>query len=101
MQVRSLSLGPNEVIRMEPDTLQISLRIQRVVLEITGKEVSVNVGPFSEYGKDLGFDSLDFVEVVMGIEDEFDISIADEEAEDLLQMSILEMAEYITDLEGR
>ena len=35
---------------------------------------------------DLGFDSLDTVQLVMDLEEEFDISIPDEDAEELLQV---------------
>ena len=37
----------------------------------------------SNFVKDLGADSLNIVEVIMGIEEEFDIEIPDEDAETL------------------
>ena len=42
---------------------------------------------------DLGFDSLDTVQLVMDLEEEFDISIPDEDAEELLQVG--QAIEYI------
>ena len=35
----------------------------------------------SQFGKDLGADSLDFYELIMALEEEFDIEISEEEAE--------------------
>ena len=43
--------------------------------------------------EDLGFDSLDTVQLVMDLEEEFDISIPDEDAEELLQVG--QAIEYI------
>ena len=42
---------------------------------------------------DLGFDSLDTVQLVMDLEEEFDISIPDEDAEELLKVG--QAIEYI------
>ena len=42
---------------------------------------------------DLGFDSLDTVQLVMDLEEEFDISIPDEDAEELSQVG--QAIEYI------
>ncbi|MDD3221517.1 MAG: acyl carrier protein [Clostridia bacterium] len=37
----------------------------------------------SSFGEDLGCDSLDLVEIVMGIEEEFDVKIPDEAVENI------------------
>ena len=47
-----------------------------------------------KFQDDLGLDSLDIVEVVMAIEDEFAIEIPDAEADKIL--SIADAVEYIT-----
>jgi acyl carrier protein len=55
-------------------------RVKKVVveqLEVDEKEVT----PAASFVDDLGADSLDVVELVMGLEEEFDIEIPDESAE--------------------
>ena len=54
------------------------LRLQNIV----GKQLGVDpskVRPESDFGRQLGADSLDIVELVMAIEDEFEIEIEDQE----------------------
>ncbi|NUN50310.1 MAG: acyl carrier protein [Candidatus Brocadiae bacterium] len=58
--------------------------IQDKVIEIVCKQLGVakeKVTPQTSFVNDLGADSLDTVELVMEIEDHFDLSIPDEEAE--------------------
>ena len=49
----------------------------------------------SNFVNDLGADSLNIVEVIMGIEEEFDIEIPDEDAETL--HTVGELRQYIED----
>lgn len=58
------------------DTLE---RLQAIVGEQLGIEPS-RINPEADFGKELGADSLDVVELVMAIEDEFDIEIEDQAA---------------------
>jgi len=54
------------------------------VKKIIAKQLGVNeaqVVPTASFIKDLGADSLDTVELVMALEEEFDIEIPDESAE--------------------
>ena len=51
------------------------------------------VTPTSKFAEDLGLDSLDGVEVVMAIEDEFAVEIPDAEADKIL--SVGDAVEYI------
>lgn len=46
---------------------------------------------------DLGADSLDQIEIVMAIEDEFAIEIPDETAEPLMDSTVAEIAKAISD----
>jgi len=55
-------------------------RVKKVVVD----QLDVNeeeVNPTASFVDDLGADSLDVVELVMGLEEEFDIEIPDEDAE--------------------
>jgi len=55
-------------------------RVKKVVVE----QLDVNedeVTPAASFVEDLGADSLDVVELVMGLEEEFEIDIPDEDAE--------------------
>lgn len=54
-------------------------RLQSVV----GKQLGIEpnqINPKADFGKELGADSLDVVELVMAIEDEFEIDIEDKAA---------------------
>ncbi|MCL4105691.1 UNVERIFIED_CONTAM: hypothetical protein GTU68_023758 [Idotea baltica] len=70
--------------------------IQEKVKNIIVDQLGVNeeqVTPEAKFIEDLGADSLDTVELVMAIEEEFDTEIADEEAEKLT--SVGEVIAYI------
>lgn len=70
----------------------IEERVKKIVVEQLGvKEDEVN--PTSSFVDDLGADSLDTVELVMALEDEFDLEIPDEEAEKIT--TIKQAHEYI------
>ncbi len=60
--------------------------IAEKVIQIVSEQMSVDKGEISRdtsFVNDLNADSLDTVELVMELEDEFDLSIPDEEAEKL------------------
>jgi len=62
---------------------EIFSRVKKIVadqLEVDQSEVK----PESNFANDLGADSLDTVELVMALEEEFDIEIPDEAAEGIL-----------------
>ena len=60
--------------------LQLDSRIRTIVSEPLGVAAS-QIHSESKILEDLGADSLDVVELVMQLEDEFDIEVPDEEAE--------------------
>jgi NADH dehydrogenase (ubiquinone) 1 alpha/beta subcomplex 1, acyl-carrier protein len=55
---------------------------------------AAKVTPEAKFAEDLGLDSLDTVEIVMAIEDEFAIEIPDQEADKI--SSIAEAITYIS-----
>ena len=71
---------------------EVTSRLQEIVidrLDVDAEKIT-NSASFVE---DLGADSLDIVELIMGIEEEFDIEIPDEDAEKLTNVG--EALEYI------
>lgn len=57
-------------------------KVQKIVAEQLGVDAS-EVTPQASFANDLGADSLDTVELVMALEEEFDIEIPDEAAEEI------------------
>ena len=60
--------------------LSIEERVKKIVCDQMGVAPD-KITPQTSFINDLGADSLDTVELVMELEDEFEISIPDEEAE--------------------
>ncbi len=60
-------------------------------LDMKPEQISMDVG----ISDDLGADSLDLVEVLMSVEDEFEVEIPDEEAEKL--KTVGDLVRYIED----
>lgn len=71
---------------------EIKSRVAKIVSEQLGVEEG-KITDESKFMEDLGADSLDTVELVMALEDEFDCEIPDEEAEKL--KSVGEVLGYI------
>jgi len=60
------------------------------IKEVVAEQLDVSVDEIKEDSKfveDLGADSLDVVELVMALEEEFDIEIPDEDAEKILTVA--------------
>ena len=73
-------------------------RVKKIVIEQLGvKEDEVN--PSASFVDDLGADSLDTVELVMALEEEFECEIPDEEAEKIttVQLAIDYIKEHLGD----
>jgi acyl carrier protein len=65
---------------------EIKQKVISLIAEQLGKsenEVTLD----SQFIEDLGADSLDLVELIMSMEDEFGVEIADEDAEKILKVS--------------
>ncbi|MDO4988006.1 MAG: acyl carrier protein [Synergistes sp.] len=65
---------------MKPE--EISAKMKEIVMDRLNAEEE-KIKPEASFVDDLGADSLDIVELIMGIEEEFDIEIPDEDAEKL------------------
>jgi acyl carrier protein len=72
----------------------IAKRVKEIVAEQLGVE-EAQVLTESSFMDDLGADSLDTVELVMALEEEFDIEIPDEDAEKI--ETVNDAIEYITE----
>jgi len=75
-------------------------RVKKIVVEQLGVEEN-NVVPTASFVDDLGADSLDLVELIMSLEEEFSdsskkIEIPDEDAEKII--TVQNAVDYITDL---
>lgn len=60
----------------------IAERVSKIIVDKLGVDES-EVTPEASFTNDLGADSLDTVELIMEFEKEFDISIPDEQAENI------------------
>ena len=72
--------------------MSIEERVRKIVCEQLGKS-DEEVNNDSSFVDDLGADSLDTVDLVMALEEEFDLEIADEEAEQI--STVQEAVNYI------
>ena len=73
---------------MEP----VADRVKKIIVDQLGVEEET-VTPEASFVDDLGADSLDTVELVMALEEEFGIEIPDEDAEKITRVK--EAVEYI------
>ncbi len=69
-------------------------KVKEIVVEQLGVEPE-QVTPQANFANDLNADSLDTVELVMALEEEFDIEIPDEAAEKIT--TVQEALDYIND----
>jgi acyl carrier protein len=72
--------------------MAVEKKVKEIVAEQLGKDAN-EVTNEASFIDDLGADSLDIVELVMAMEDEFGIEIPDEEAEKI--KTVKDVIEYI------
>ena len=81
MRVNYAASRPKNVILEGPSAMSsVEERVKKIVVEQLGVNEN-EVTNESSFVDDLGADSLDTVELVMALEEEFDCEISDEEAE--------------------
>ncbi len=77
--------------------MSVETRVVGIIIEFNEiSDIDGLVSNESDFYADFGYDSLDGVELLMDIEDEFDISIPDEDVENI--RTVGQLIEYI---EGR
>jgi acyl carrier protein len=74
--------------------MSVEKRIKEIVAEQLGVDAA-QVTNEASFMDDLGADSLDTVELVMALEEEFDIEISDENAEKI--QTVQDAIDYITE----
>jgi len=77
---------------MSENTQDLESKVREIVAQQLGKNVD-QVTPEASFREDLGADSLDVVELVMALEEEFGIQIPDEDAEKIATVG--QAIEYI------
>ena len=72
--------------------MSVEKRVKEIIVEQLGVNES-EVTPEAKFVDDLGADSLDLVELVMALEEEYNMEISDEDAEKILTVG--DAIEYI------
>ena len=73
--------------------MSIEERVKKIIVDQLGADAAA-VKPEASFIEDLGADSLDTVELVMALEEEFDIEIPDAEAEKIT--TVQSAIDYVT-----
>jgi acyl carrier protein len=74
--------------------MNIEEKVKQIIVEQLGVE-EPEVTPTASFVEDLGADSLDQVELVMALEEEFKVEISDEDAEKI--KTVQDAIKYITE----
>jgi acyl carrier protein len=96
-----LTPGPKEALLSGPDLTNnggIKMSVDNKVKEIIAEQLNVELTELENsksFINDLGADSLDIVELVMAMEEEFDVEIPDEDAEKI--QTVGDAIKYITE----
>ena len=68
---------------MSKDNAEVLAKVKEMIASHLGKPEE-EITPDSSFIEDLGADSLDLVELIMSMEDEFGLEISDEDAENII-----------------
>jgi acyl carrier protein len=77
--------------------MDVEAKVKEIIIDKLGVEES-QITPEASFTNDLGADSLDIVELVMGFESSFQISIPDEDAEKIATVG--DVINYLKDKVG-
>jgi acyl carrier protein len=89
--------GVHEEENMATDGGSIEDRLRRIISEQLGVDES-QVVPAASFEEDLNADSLDLVELIMSLEEEFGIEISEEDAEKI--RTVGDATEYVKEHQG-
>jgi len=76
----------------EETIMSLEDKVKKIIAEKLSVDIN-DIVPEASFVDDLGADSLDLVELIMSMEEEFDIEISDEEAEKLV--TVKDVLDYI------
>ena len=82
---RSKKISENERMKRKVMGMEFE-KLQKIISEVLNVEED-EITMETTFVDDLGADSLDVFQIIMGIEEEFDIEIANEEAEKIVTVS--------------
>ena len=68
---------------LKEDNMSLEDKVKKIIAEKLSVDIA-EVVPEASFVDDLGADSLDLVELIMSMEEEFDVDISDEDAEKLV-----------------
>ena len=74
--------------------MSVEQKVKQIIVEQLGVD-EAQVDPTASFVDDLGADSLDTVELVMALEEEFEIEIPDEDAEKIT--TVQQAVDYISE----
>ena len=77
--------------------MDVEAKVKEIIIDKLGVEES-QITPEASFTNDLGADSLDIVELVMGLESAFSLSIPDEDAEKI--GTVGDAVNYLTEKVG-
>ena len=75
----------------------VAEKVKKIIVDQLGANAD-DVKPEASFVEDLGADSLDLTELIMSMEEEFDIEIADEDAQKILKVQ--DAISYIESKQG-
>lgn len=97
MQAYDMRKFHQEVKVMSDETMSNEQILIANIKDIVAERLGIDASTFdldTDLAEKLGVDSLDYVEIIMELEDEFEIVIPDQEIESL--KTLRQMVEYIT-----